>query len=364
MTKLRRRPMRSLTYPYRHVPEPSPGVHRHQQARDLLRAQADATLRRRQRQIGRHPEVERPVRVERAEAQGDDRERDSPVQRGEDQPDRRATLAARFRPDRRLLHAALHPERRQRGHQADEEHRAPSVSRHDDGRDDGGRSVADRPGALHEAHGLAPMSIRPAFRDERRSRRPRAAHAEAEDEAAHGELPDRLREPARRGEHRIGEHAADHAGAPPVAVCHDAEQQAAGRRSQQRQRSEDAAHRFRNAEVGQNGRQHHRVDHDVEAVEQPPGRRGEQRAAGRSRGRAQPAEGLRFQRDRRRAGVHGQCVSAFSSRPRVSGPNHIRLAENSSATAIAIVMAVESSIPRSCMVPMRMGIRDPIPAAA
>ena len=59
-------------------------------------------------------------------------------------------------------------------------------------------AVADRPAALHHAERLAAMLLRPRFADERGAARPLAAHAEAEQDAEHRELPDVLREARRR----------------------------------------------------------------------------------------------------------------------------------------------------------------------
>jgi hypothetical protein len=50
--------------------------------------------------------------------------------------------------------------------------------------------------------------------------------------------------------------------------------------------------------------------------------------------------------------------------PRVSGPSQINMAEVVSETAIGIVIALATFIPPSCRRPMRMGMIEPIAAAA
>ena len=56
--------------------------------------------------------------------------------------------------------------------------------------------------------------------------------------------------------------------------------------------------------------------------------------------------------------------ASVKSRPRVSGPSQINIAEQDSETAIGTVIALATSIPPSCSLPISMGIIEPIAAAA
>ena len=114
-TKLRRRPKRSLTYPYETYPNQPPTFIATSSSR-LLRCPG----RRRAASTGSarydgHPEIERPVRVQRAETQGDERRcRDSAIGglRRSSPSERRGCGPARVGPDLRLVdgpHASRTP---------------------------------------------------------------------------------------------------------------------------------------------------------------------------------------------------------------------------------------------------------------
>ncbi len=206
----------------------------------------------------------------------------------------------------------MDPQRTQRRQPADQEHRAPAEPREDDRREQRRSAVADRPRALHEADGLAAMPVGPAFGHERRACRPRPAHAEAEQEPEDRQLPHTLRQAAGRGEQRVHEDTGDDAGPAPSTIGQRAEHDAAERGRGERQRSERAAERLRHAELGDHRRQHHRIDHDVEAVEQPAERGCDERALRRGRRHAQPAERPRLESQQpgvERSGSHGHAVS-------------------------------------------------------
>ena len=201
------------------------------------------------------------------------------------------------------------------------------------------------------------MTVGPALGDERGARRPRAAHPESEQKPEERELPDGLRQAARRREQRIHQDARDDAGPAAAAIGERAEEDTAERRRRQRERAERAAHGLRDAEVGDDRRQHHRIHHDVEAVEHPAERGRDERALRCRRGGAKPPE-------RRRLGRRHDVGHEESWRPRVSGPNQTNAAEHESATAMGIDIAVASGMPLSRRDPMRIGMIDPMAAAA
>ena len=152
---------------------------------------------------------------------------------------------------------------------------------------------------------------------------------------------------------------------PPAAtVGHPSEEPAADGRGRERQRSQTATRRPGDAEVGDDGSEDERVDHDVEAVEHPANRRRGKRAARRRRRGAQPAERTRFEGCQPGVERSGACGHAVNWRPRVSGPSQMSAADAVSAIAMGIDIALARSMPLSRIEPIAIGISDPIAAAA
>ena len=172
-------------------------------------------------------------------------------------------------PEGWLLDPPLDPDGEQRRQHTDEEHGPPSPDGHDDGHHDGREPVADCPGALHEAEGLAAVFGRPGLGDQRRAACPLPSHAEPQEHAEHGKLGHGLRQSAGGGEHGVDEDARDQGALPPVAVRHDAEGEAADGRRHERQGPQQAGGELRHLEVFHERGEHERVEHHVEAVEHP-----------------------------------------------------------------------------------------------
>jgi hypothetical protein len=166
----------------------------------------------------------------------------------------------------------------------------PPTGTHDDGGHDDCRAVADGPRTLDEAERLAPMLGGPGLGDERRATGPLATHAEPEQDAEQRQLPDGPRQAAGAGEHGVDQDAADERACAPVSIGDHAEEDAADRRGRQRQRSQQPARRFRHPEIAHQRRQHERVQHDVERIEPPAERGGDERTLRIGRRLAPPAE--------------------------------------------------------------------------
>ena len=193
-------------------------------------------------------------------------------------------------PQLRLLDAALHPDREERGQHADEEHGAPSEARTDERVDHRRRGESDRPGALHEAEHAAAKVRRPCLRDERRSGGPHASHAEAEQRAKDGELPQRLRETACAGEDRVDQHRAHQRLRSAEAVGDVAEDQPANGGAEKGDGAERAGLCLRQTQVSDDVGQRQREKHDVERVEAPRHGRRDESALAVERSGAPPAE--------------------------------------------------------------------------
>ena len=234
-----------------------------------------------EREVPRHPAVEAPPAEQRARVHQRDEHRRLGDPGREQHPDPAAIGRRGLQPDLRLLDLAPDPDREQRRQDADEEHAAPPPERHHDQVDQRGEAVADRPRALHEGQRLAAVLRRKRFRDERRAGRPLAAHAEAEQDAEHGELHRRLREAARGGEDRVDQHRGHQRALAPEPVGDDAERDAAGGGGQQRDRPEDAGRLEREVQhrIADERREHDRVEHHVERVEHPAERGGDEGAS-------------------------------------------------------------------------------------
>ena len=119
----------------------------------------------------------------------------------------------------------------------------------------------------------------PALRDERGSRRPFSPHAQAKENAKHGELGDGLRQAAGGGEDRVDEDARHERLRSTHAIGQQAEEHAPDRRREQRERSEQARRRGAHLQVAHQVGEDHRVEHDVHAIEHPPQACGHERAA-------------------------------------------------------------------------------------
>src|SRR6476469_8167729 len=94
-------------------------------------------------------------------------------------------------------------------------------------------------------HRLPAVPIGPGLRHDRGAARPLAAHAEAEQESEHTELPDVLRETTRSGKDRIDEDAQDHRRSATDTIRYRPEQHAADARRNERDRAEEARRRGR-----------------------------------------------------------------------------------------------------------------------
>ena len=88
----------------------------------------------------------------------------------------------------------------------------------------------------------------------------------------------RCRQAARRGEHRVDGHARHQRARAAVPVGDDAEEKAAGRGGEERDRADGAGRLPRDPEVRDDRREQQRVEHHVEGVEHPAERRGDERA--------------------------------------------------------------------------------------
>ena len=159
------------------------------------------------------------------------------------------------------------------------------------------------------------MLRRPRLRHERRAARPLAAHAEAEQRAEDRELPQGLREAARRGEDGVEQHARDQRARASEAVGDVAEDQPADRATQQRDGPERAGLRLREPEVLDDRGERQREQHDVERVERPAERRRDESAPRRGVGDAPPAE---------QAGVGGGDVPAHGNAHGTRGALQLR----------------------------------------
>ena len=159
------------------------------------------------------------------------------------------------------------------------------------------------------------MLRRPRLRHERRATRPLAAHAESEQRAEDRELPEGLRQSARRGEDGVEQHARDHGARAAEAIGDVAEDQPADRAAQQRDGPERAGLRLREPELRDDRRERQREQHDVERVERPAHRGGDERAPRRCVGDAPPAEQtgvVRGCRQRHAYVSRGRSVAAHS----------------------------------------------------
>ena len=193
-------------------------------------------------------------------------------------------------PDLRLLDPPLDPEREEGRDDADEEDPSPAP----DGQDERGhgrrRGIADGPRALDDAQGLAAVLGRPGLGDERGPAGPLPAHAEAEEDAEDGQHDDARGEAAGRREDGIDEDAGHQGLAAAEAVGEDAEDEAADGRGDEGQRAEKPRRRLGHAQVGHQRRQDHGVEHDVEGVEHPAERGGDERPPGVGRSLLPPGE--------------------------------------------------------------------------
>ncbi len=206
---------------------------------------------------------------------------------------RAAGLAAgrtRPLPHLRLLDAPPHPGGRQGGQDADEERGSPAPDRQHQLRDDGGGREADRPRALHDPERLAAVFGRPGLGHQRGPARPLATHADPEQGAEQHQVPGRLCETAGAGEHRVDQDAADQGAGAAVAVGNHAEQDSAERGGDERGRPDQPRHPLAEPEVRHHGRQHQRVEVDVERIEHPAQAGGAERAPRLRRGLAVPGE--------------------------------------------------------------------------
>ncbi len=183
-----------------------------------------------------------------------------------------------------------HPEREERRQDADEEDAAPAPHGHHDRGDDRGGGVADRPRALHESECLAAMLGGPRLGHQRRAAGPLTAHAQAEQDAEDGELPHRLREAARRGEHRVDEDASHQRPRPAEPVGDHPEDHPSRRGGEQGERSEQSGGFRVHRQVPHERNQDERVEHDVEGVQHPAERGRDQRPFCVGRARVPPAE--------------------------------------------------------------------------
>ena len=120
------------------------------------------------------------------------------------------------------------------------------------------------------------MLLGPGLADEGGAAGPLAAHAQAEEDAEDGELPDVLSETASEGKDRIEQDAEVQGPRAAEFVGQDAEQQAANRGGAQGQRGHQTARFTRQPEVLDDGGEDERIEHHVEGVEHPTQRRGNQ----------------------------------------------------------------------------------------
>ena len=103
--------------------------------------------------------------------------------------------------------------------------------------------VANRPSALHQAERLSSMLGGPALGHERGATRPLPAHAEPKKHAGGQELPEILREPARRGKHRVDDDAEHQRAGAAESIRNPAKHQTAGGAGDERDGSQDASRR-------------------------------------------------------------------------------------------------------------------------
>ena len=118
----------------------------------------------------------------------------------------------------------------------------------------------------------------PPLRHERGATRPLAAHAEAEQRATYQEGREGRGKPARGGEDRIQRDAEHHRPRPAKPIGDPADAYASCGCRDEHGRSEQASLRLRQPEIGADGGQHQREQHDVEGVQHPAKAAGHQRS--------------------------------------------------------------------------------------
>src|SRR6267154_305212 len=122
---------------------------------------------------------------------------------------------------------------------------------------------------LHQAERLAAMLRPPGFRDERGSRGPFAAHAQAQHKTKHGQLGHRMRERTSRAGQRIHQNRDHQRPRAADAVSHYAEQQPANRGGHQREGIQKAGRARVHGEFTDEVGQDERVEHHVHGVQHP-----------------------------------------------------------------------------------------------
>ena len=183
--------------------------------------------------------------------------------------------------------------REERRQHADEEHAAPAPDRHDDQVDrappDRSRSPTSSARTPAPCRDDAPgTSRRPAPR-RWPTRRPCRSPSRMRNTR---QLRDRLRQAARRGEHRVDQHRRHQRALAADAIGDDAEGHAARRGREQRDGAELSRHRGRQLQhrILDQRRQDQRVEHHVERVEHPAQRGGDEGAARPGVGVVPPGE--------------------------------------------------------------------------
>ena len=134
------------------------------------------------------------------------------------------------------------------------------------------------------------MPCRPRFRHECRAAGPLTTHTQPQQGAEERKLPQRLRQSARSGEYGVQQHARHERPGPAKPVRHVAEDQPANRAAKQGDGTERASLRLGEAELRNDRCEREREQHDVERVERPAERGGDQRTTRRRRCGVPPPE--------------------------------------------------------------------------
>ena len=176
------------------------------------------------------------------------------------------------------MHASLYPERDESRSDADEEDRAPTEMRHDEGHHARTERVADGPGALHERERLGTVLCGPHLRDQRGAGGPLPAHAEAKNDAAEHEFGGRSREATERGGDGVDQHAGGEGTRTAEAVGEPAEADAPDGRGEKRGRHHGTAHGRGELHGALHLAENQGIEHHVHAVEHPAETSGQQGA--------------------------------------------------------------------------------------
>lgn len=96
------------------------------------------------------------------------------------------------------------------------------------------------------------------------------SHAQSQENAIDGQIRDPLGQAAGRGEHRVNENAAHERPSAADAIGENPEEHSPDRRREQSRGSKQAACGRAHSELPHQVGEHHRVKHDVHAVEHPP----------------------------------------------------------------------------------------------